>query len=104
MHIDITRRLLDQMEITSPNFEKYVFVCEREREGLACCAPDGALIRAKLKEVIKERGLSSKIRVSASGCLDVCAQGPNVLIMPDAKWLKNVSLADMDSVVEEIIK
>jgi (2Fe-2S) ferredoxin len=92
------------MEIDSSKFEKYVFVCEREREGSACCAPDGALIRAKLKDIIKERGLGSKIRVSASGCLDVCAQGPNVLIMPDAKWLKNVSLSDIDAAIEEIIK
>lgn len=88
------------MQTSIPAFQKYIFVCENERSEGKCCSPLGSKIREMLKESLKERGLSGKIRVSRSGCLDVCSQGANVLLMPDNVWFKRVTEKD----VEEILR
>ena len=73
------------MQTSAPAFQKYIFVCENEREEGRCCSPDGTKLRELLKQKVKELGLSKIIRVSRAGCLDVCSEGPNVLLMPDRK-------------------
>ncbi len=88
------------MKAGPPAFKKYIFVCENDRPGEDCCAAAGLKIREKLKQAVKDQGLSGQIRVSRSGCLDVCSEGPNVLLMPDNVWLKGVAEGD----VEEILK
>ncbi|MBI1909570.1 MAG: (2Fe-2S) ferredoxin domain-containing protein [Deltaproteobacteria bacterium] len=88
------------MEATKPAFQKYILVCENKRETGDCCAPAGEKIRELLKNKIKEKKLNTKIRVSRTGCLDVCKWGPNVLIMPDNIWLKGVREEDLDDIVQ----
>ncbi len=88
------------MEVSSPRFLKYIFVCENERPEGDCCALKGVQLREALKKTVKERGLAGKIRVSRSGCMDVCSEGPNVLLMPDNIWFKHVE----EKNIEEIIK
>ena len=88
------------MQTVLPKFRKYIFVCENERAQGDCCGHAGKNIREKLKELVKEKGLTRDIRVSRSGCLDVCSEGPNVLLMPDNVWFKRVGEGD----VEEILR
>ena len=88
------------MEIVQAPFEKYIFVCENERPQGKCCAPEGKTIREKLKSIIAELGLKKRIRVSRTVCLDVCSQGPNVLIMPDNRWFKGVGMDDLDEIIK----
>ena len=92
------------MEQSTPNFLKYIFICENQRGDGACCAPEGIRIREALKKKIKQMGLDQKIRVSRSGCLDVCAEGPNVLLMPDNVWFKRVAGADVEAIVQKTIE
>ena len=87
------------MHSGAPAFKKYIFVCENERAEGDCCAAQGKKIKEKLKELVKEKGLSSVLRVSRSGCLDVCAQGPNVLLMPDNIWFNQVSESDIQEII-----
>jgi len=87
------------MKEQAPAFIRYVFVCEHERDQTPFCGPPGTHIREKLKLAIKEKGMASKVRVSRSGCLDVCASGPNVLIMPDNIWFKEVNEEDVPAIV-----
>jgi (2Fe-2S) ferredoxin len=92
------------MRQSAPRFQKYLFVCENQRESGACCMPEGARIRERLKDSVKSMGLSDRIRVSRSGCLDACAEGPNVLLMPDNKWFNGVCAGDVDEIVREARK
>ena len=90
------------MKKTKSRFRKVVFVCENEREGKACCAPEGNRLRESLKNSVREMGLAAEIRVSRSGCLDVCAEGPNVLIMPDNIWFHGVQESDLPKILDDI--
>lgn len=93
------------MDIAASKFVRYVLVCENERaNGEACCMPQGTRIREALKELVKSRGLAAKIRVSRAGCLDLCAEGPSALIMPDNIRLSRVTEADVPKIFELIVK
>jgi predicted metal-binding protein len=89
------------METVKASFKKYLFVCENKRDEGACCGAPGERLREKLKAAVQEKGLSRFIRVSRSGCLDVCAEGPNVLLMPDNIWFKHVSENDVEEIIEK---
>lgn len=92
------------VEVSAARFKKYLFVCENRRDEGACCMPHGEGIREGLKAAVKERGLASLLRVSRSGCLDVCEEGPNVLLMPDNKWFKHVSADNLEPILREAQK
>lgn len=91
------------MKKTISIFKKYVFVCENERDGQKCCAPQGTEIREKLKAEVKARGFAAKVRVSRTGCLDICATGANVLIMPDNIWFQHVEAEDIPEILNSIL-
>ena len=90
------------MDIAKPNFEKHVFVCENQKDG-ACCGAAGERLREILKKRVKELGLASRIRVCRSGCLDVCSQGPNVLLMPDNVWFQRVEEKDIEEIIRRCV-
>ena len=92
------------MEQVPASFLKYIFVCENERPDAACCGAKGTQIREALKKKIKEMGLDGKVRVSRAGCVDVCSQGPNVLLMPESVWFKKVQISDVDEIVAKAIE
>ncbi len=92
------------MDISKPQFTKYIFVCENRRDEGACCAPKSIHLRELLKKGIQERGLTKKIRVSRSGCLEVCSEGPNVLLMPDNIWFNHVEEKDVEEIIRSAVK
>lgn len=91
------------MEITRSPYIKHLYVCVNQRDpGVTCCSHGGGeAIREKLKAYVKENGLKGKVRVSASGCMDLCAKGPNVMVYPDYRWYHGVTLADVDTIIEK---
>ncbi len=92
------------MEITTPRFQKHIFVCENEKDGACCGKKGGALLRETLKTRVKELGLTGKVRVSRSGCLDACEEGANVILMPDNVWFKGVEAKDIETILEKVKK
>ena len=90
-------------------FKSHIFVCTNDRKGKkrSCADFDSHRIRKKLKEEISDRGWKGRVRVSQSGCLGLCAEGPNVMIYPQNVWFSEVSANDMNdilSAVEGILK
>ncbi|HTP53033.1 MAG TPA: (2Fe-2S) ferredoxin domain-containing protein [Anaeromyxobacteraceae bacterium] len=85
-------------------FERHVFVCENRRpEGdrRGCCAARGGLaLREALKAEVKRRGLQSRVRVNAAGCLDACEHGPALVVYPEGVWYGPVSAADVLEIVD----
>ena len=83
-------------------YSKHVFVCANQKApGKKCCGEEHGLELVKLlKDKLKERGLHLEIRAQKSGCLDVCAQGPAMVVYPEGVFYGNVSTADIDEIVE----
>lgn len=89
------------------HYQKHVFMCTNQKvPGKQCCANHGAQEAVQyLKEQLLERGLHGpgKIRVSQSGCLGRCSQGPCVVIYPEGVWYRYDSLSDLDEIIEQHI-
>ena len=87
-------------------YQKIVFVCVNKREPQeTCCAHrDSEGIAAALKARIKELGLSRQVRISKSGCQDLCAKGPNVMVFPDHAWYYGVTPDDVERIVQDLTR
>lgn len=86
-------------------FQHHVFICTNQREnGAGCCADFAAsTLRDYAKDQVKALKLNGKgkCRVSSSGCMDRCAQGPVMVIYPEAVWYTFKNQADIDDIVSE---
>ncbi len=79
----------------------HVFVCvnDRQKESPSCADKDAVSIHAELKAISKRRGWANKsVRVSKSGCLGLCAHGPNVVLYPSRIHFSHVTLADLPEI------
>jgi (2Fe-2S) ferredoxin len=88
-----------------PNtFEAVAFVCTNKRPDghpKPCCADRGGLeLRDKLKLLLLDRGLESKVRVFQSGCLGGCEYGPMVMTFPDNQMMVSVTEADLPGILD----
>jgi (2Fe-2S) ferredoxin len=96
-----------EAERISP-FACHVFVCTNDRKGArkSCADGDNVAVRQILKQEVTDRGWKGRVRVSQSGCLGLCEEGPNVLIYPQKIWFSTVGAKDVGQVlaaVEEIL-
>jgi (2Fe-2S) ferredoxin len=87
-----------------PPRERYLFVCINRRDAdnpKGSCAHKGSEEVAKrMKEVIKAKGYGAAIRACTTSCLDVCEAGIAVVQEPDHVVYGNVTLGDVEAVVE----
>ncbi len=88
-------------------FEKHLFICTNQRpEGnpRGSCDPSGrAELHQAFKSALAARGLKGKVRANKAGCLDQCEHGPNVVVYPEAIWYGNVSVNDVDEILDSHI-
>ena len=93
------------MERSRVPYQKILLVCVNKREpSEACCAHrQSEDIAAALKARVKALGLSRTIRVSKSGCQDLCAKGPNVMVFPDYHWYHGVTQDDIERIVQDVL-
>lgn len=85
-------------------YTKHVFLCTNQKaEGKTCCANTGGssfflYTKEKLRE-LKLHG-EGKVRISQSGCLGRCNEGPCLVIYPEAVWYTYSNYADIDEIIE----
>lgn len=86
------------MHPAARSYGRLVLVCTNVRDDgrESCGAKGGAELHRALKEAV--RAVSLDVRVSKSGCLDNCTDGPSVAIMPDGVWLGGVTLDDVPKI------
>ena len=86
-------------------FKYHVFFCTNQRAaGEQCCENCNASeIRGYAKQQIKALGLNGKgkVRINTAGCLDRCAEGPVMVIYPEATWYTYVDREDIDEIIRE---
>jgi (2Fe-2S) ferredoxin len=84
--------------------KRYVLVCINERaedDPKGSCARCGAVeVHERLKGLVADKGLKEKARVLESSCLDICADGPIVCVMPDNVWYQGVRVEDTEEIVD----
>lgn len=83
-------------------YKCHLFVCTKSRNGeKKSCGDHGASdLKAVIKTEIKKRGWKAIVRVSDSGCLGVCASGPNIMIYPQKTWLSAVTHDDLPEIMQ----
>lgn len=89
-------------------YQKHVFVCTNQKpEPKACCANHASTATLDyLKTRLLELGLHgpNMVRISKSGCLGRCAQGPCTVVYPEGKWFRLHSEADVDIFIEDYLQ
>lgn len=92
------------MQVQESPYQCHLFVCTKNRDGIrkSCNDGDNSELKAVLKEEIKKRGWKSRVRVSETGCLGLCDEGPNVMIHPQKIWYSEVTLADVPSILKQV--
>lgn len=53
-----------------------------------------------LREEVEKRGLDNEIKVTASGCLGPCEEGPVMVVYPEGVWYQKVGPSDVSEIVE----
>ncbi len=86
---------------------RYLFVCiNRRPDGTpkGSCAARGAVeLHAKLKTMLKERGLAAlEARACTCSCLDTCWAGPTIAVEPDHYFYGRVTEADLPEIVDAL--
>jgi (2Fe-2S) ferredoxin len=85
------------------HYKKHVFLCTNQKPtGKPCCAnAGGSPFFVYAKEQLNAMGLHGEgnIRMSQSGCLGRCQQGPCLVIYPEAVWYTYASFADIDEII-----
>lgn len=84
------------------HFKKHVFVCTNERsDGRKCCgAEHGMALVAEFKRQMKDKGLSVSMRAQKTGCFDLCAFGPTIMVYPEGTIYGNVQLEDVVEIIQ----
>ncbi|QIK38777.1 (2Fe-2S) ferredoxin domain-containing protein [Caldichromatium japonicum] len=88
-----------------PYYRQHVFFCINQREdGGKCCAQSHAsTMRDYLKRRVQDSGLAGPggVRVNIAGCLGRCAEGPVIVIYPEAVWYTYAGTQDLEEILNE---
>jgi sirohydrochlorin cobaltochelatase len=77
--------------------KKHVFVC-----GNVDCAERGSIaLISTLRRAVDAAGWGRDIRITRTGCMGRCGEGPTVAIYPDGIWYRGVQESDAQELVTE---
>ncbi len=88
-------------------YKRIIFICINKKDDSSkpCCgARKSEEIVNKLKQIVRERNLKDQVRVSKSGCMGKCDQGPNIMVYPEGIWYSNVKEEDVQFLIDELLK
>ena len=92
----------DQSMTEGAYYRYHVFFCTNTRENGQCCGGCGAAeARSYAKSLVRDLGLDHEggVRVSSSGCLNRCSEGPVAVIYPEGTWYSYVDNEDVEEIV-----
>jgi (2Fe-2S) ferredoxin len=83
-------------------YKKHVFICSNQKpDGKKCCGEkEGMEIVEAFKQQLKEKNLHIEMRAQRAGCLDVCANGPALVVYPEGIFYGKVTVADVPEIIE----
>ena len=78
-------------------YRAHVLVCG----GTGCTSSGSAQIIQALKDEIKKNGLENEVAVVKTGCHGLCAEGPVMIVYPEAVFYSQVKPEDVEEIVSE---
>jgi (2Fe-2S) ferredoxin len=86
---------------------RHIFICTSSRptgqqKGM-CHTKEGVALMMKFMEEVEERDLGGEVFVTNTGCFGICEKGPVVVVYPDNVWYANVSIDDVEEIMDEHI-
>lgn len=83
-----------------------VYVCTNDRRGVKkSCADGHALQMLKtLRDGVEQKQLQATVKVDATGCLGACEDGPSVMLFPQGKMYCEYTMADAQTILDEIVE
>jgi len=90
------------------DIKHHIFVCTSCRvngmqQGL-CLNKDSVKIVQKFMEEVEDRDLINEVMVTNTGCFGICNKGPIVVVYPEGTWYGNVTVDDVEKIVEQHIE
>lgn len=87
-------------------FRHHVFFCCNRREGAddaSCGTHNAQALQVYAKDRIRALGLGGRggVRISKSGCLGRCGEGPVLVIYPEGVWYTYADEADVEEIITE---
>jgi len=92
--------------MVSPKY--HIFVCTScringQQKGY-CFQKDSVKIVQKFMEEIDDRELSNEVMITNTGCFGICEKGPIVVVYPEGVWYGNVTVKDVEKIMEQHIE
>ncbi len=87
-------------------YKKHIFICTNDKPApkKSCGSERGMVLVDLFKEKLKEHDdLHKTMRAQKTGCLDVCAFGPGVVVYPEGVFYGGVTPEDVDEIFESHI-
>ncbi|MDX2079606.1 MAG: (2Fe-2S) ferredoxin domain-containing protein [Terrimicrobiaceae bacterium] len=84
--------------------EHHILVCGSFRPTGAqgvCHKKESAALLQYLSEEVDDRGLAN-VKVTSTGCMNLCDQGPVVVVYPEGRWYKQVTEDVADQILDSI--
>jgi NADP-reducing hydrogenase subunit HndC len=78
-------------------YRAHILVCT----GTGCAASNANGLVEEFEAQLEKNNLQDEIRVVKTGCLGLCAKGPNVVVYPEGVYYTHVSLEDAAEIVQE---
>jgi (2Fe-2S) ferredoxin len=95
-HITTHSQAMPHLHAHKP-MRKHVLVC-----GNVDCASRGSVMLAgTLRRLLKRAGHEQSVRVTKTGCMGRCGEGPTVAVYPDGIWYRGVKVEDAPELVNE---
>jgi (2Fe-2S) ferredoxin len=86
-------------------YNNHLFICTNQKDGKECCANHNAAeIVVYAKQRAKDLGLTKSVgfRISSSGCMGRCAEGPVMVLYPAGVWYTYKNKQDVDQLLSAV--
>lgn len=93
-------RMAEEKHYPPVPYDRHIFVCI---SGKTCPTRGAEEICSELRMRAKEAGITDRVRVNKTGCLNQCAHGPMMVIYPQGVWYRGVALEDVDEIFEKTV-
>ncbi len=69
--------------------------------GAACLSSNSRALKAKIEEVVADRGLTDEVSLVETGCMGPCEMGPVMVVYPEGSFYVKLGEGDIERIVDE---